>query len=66
MSGLLGSQAIHQLRAQAVHQWMKVVEEAITNHAEFLDTQRMAGKTLKLDASASRMQCKTTTNNWCM
>ena len=51
MSGLLCSQAIHQLGAQAVldHQWMKVVEEAITNHAEYLDTQHMAASTLKLD-----------------
>ena len=45
------SQAIHQLRAQAVmdHQWMQVVEETVTQHAEVIDDARMKATRLKAD-----------------
>ena len=45
------SQAIHQLRAQAVldHDWMQVVEEAVTQHAECIDGSRLAVSFVKAD-----------------
>ena len=38
------SQAIYQLQVQAQleHQWMKVAEEAVTQHAECIDASRIA------------------------
>ena len=51
MSASQVSQAIHQLRAQAVldHQWMRLVEETVTQHAEVIDDTRMKATQLKAD-----------------
>ena len=51
MSASQMSQAIHQLRAQAVldHQWMRLVEATVTQHAEVIDDTRMKATQLKAD-----------------
>ena len=46
------SQGLHQIQAQSVldHQWMKVVEDAVTQHAECIDEIRRNANFLKADA----------------
>ena len=65
MSASQVSQAIHQLRAQAVldHQWMRLVEETVTQHAEVIDDTRMKATQLKADTvrvASNRTSMKTT------
>ena len=45
------SQAVHQMRAQAIldHQWMTIVEEAVSQHAECIEDVRLKGAQLKAD-----------------
>ena len=51
MNGVQLPQAVYQLQAQAQldHAWMKIAEEAITQHAECIDAGRISAAFLKAD-----------------
>ena len=55
MSAAQLSQAVHQMNAQSVldHQWMVVVEEAVSQHAECIDEIRLKAAQLKADNADS-------------